>query len=311
MSTDVARASAPASVGNVGVGFDVLGLAFDMARDVVTATRENAPGARLGRVDGLLDALPEEPAKNTALSAADALLKAAGVDWGARLDVRKGVPLSAGMGGSAASATAAAAAVNALLPEPYPDDALLPFAMAGERASSDPPPWDNVAASLHGGLVLVARLDPPFLTRVPTPTGVTTVLFHPARRTETAAARGLLSDTVPLDTAVEHARRTAAFMTGCATDDADLIAAGLEDVLVEPQRLALFPDLPRVQAAARKAGALGCSFSGSGPSVFAWTPVEKADAVEAAMARIFADLDLDARAYRASLDGEGVRLEPI
>lgn len=169
---DRASASAPASIGNVGVGFDVLGQAFDAVRDRVTAIREDAPGVRLGAVSGLVARLPDSPASNTALAAAAALLAASGATFGVRLDIDKGVPISAGMGGSAASAVAAAAAVNALLPVPYTLEELLPFAIEGERVSSDPPPWDNVMASLMGGLVLAARLDPPLIRRLPAPGGI-------------------------------------------------------------------------------------------------------------------------------------------
>src|SRR3954468_21534956 len=149
-----ASASAPASIGNVGVGFDILGQAFDAARDRVTAFREADPAIRLGAVAGLVKILRARPDANTALAAGRAVLRACGEPFGIRLDIEKGVPLSAGMGGSAASAVAGAAAVNALLGEPFAIEELLPFALEGERAASDPPPWDNVVASLLGGLVL-------------------------------------------------------------------------------------------------------------------------------------------------------------
>ncbi|MEO1038576.1 MAG: homoserine kinase [Pseudomonadota bacterium] len=305
-----ASASAPASIGNVAVGFDVLGQAFDAARDRVIAYREPAPGVRLGQVAGLVDTLPETPDSNTALAAAEALLRAARAPFGVRLDIDKGVPVSAGMGGSAASAVAAAAAVNALLPKPYATEALLPFAMEGERVSSDPPPWDNVMASLLGGLVIAADIEAGLVQRLPAPAGVASILFHPDAKTETRAARALLAGQVPMALAVEHARRIASFVAGCATNDEALIRAGMQDVLVEPQRLALLPQLSAVQTAAGKAGALGCSFSGSGPSVFAWAYEADAEAVQAAMAQAFADAGLGARAYRAPIQSDGVRLEP-
>ncbi|MGS1017383.1 homoserine kinase [Allosphingosinicella humi] len=306
-----AIASAPASIGNVGVGFDVLGQAFDAARDTVTAVREEAPGVRLGAVSGLVDSLPDTPRTNTALAAADALLKAAGVSFGVRLSIDKGVPVAAGMGGSAASAVAAAAAVNALLPEPYEMADLLPFALEGERVASDPPHWDNVMASLLGGLVLAARVEPPLVQRLPVPEGVVAILLHPAVKTETKAARALLRKEVPMDLVVEHSRRIAAFAAGCAANDAELIRAGLEDVLVEPQRAHLLPALDAVKKAALAAGALGCSFSGSGPSVFAWAPENKAVAVEDAMAWAFMEAGLAARAYRAPVSSAGARVERV
>ena len=304
-----ARASAPASIGNVGVGFDVLGQAFDAARDTITVRREAEPGVRLGAVTGLVDRLPAEVGSNTALAAAQAVLRAAGAGFGVRVDIDKQIPVSAGMGGSAASAVAAAAAVNALLENPCETADLLAFALEGETVSADPPPWDNVMAALLGGLVIAARLEPALIAPVPAPNGVTAILFHPEARTETAAARGLLSKTVPLETAVEHARRISAFTLGCATGDRALMRAGLEDVLIEPQRAFLLPELPAVKAAALGEGALGCSFSGSGPSVFAWADDADADRVEHAMADAFVRAGRVARAYRAPLTSQGVRLE--
>jgi homoserine kinase len=305
-----ATASAPASIGNAGVGFDVLGLAFDAARDRVTAVREPGAGARLGAVSGLVDALPDTPETNTALAAARALLDAAGAGFGVRLSIDKGVPLAAGMGGSAASAVAAAAAVNALLAEPLATIDLLPFALAGERISSDPPPWDNVAAALYGGLVLIAREQPGQVRRLPVPQGIVSLLFHPPVQTETRAARRILRPDVPMATAVEHSRRLAAFVAGCTTGNVDLIRAGLEDILVEPQRAHLLPALAPVKAAALGAGALGCSFSGSGPSVFAWALERDADAVADAMDAAFRAVGVEATAYRASAECAGVRLAP-
>jgi homoserine kinase len=303
-----ATASAPASIGNVGVGFDILGQAFDAVRDTVTATREAQAGVRLGQVTGLTDSLPKEPEANTALAAARAVLEAAGSPFGVRLSIDKGVPLSAGMGGSAASAVAAAAAANALLGSPFAVEELLPFALEGERVASDPPHWDNVMASLLGGLVLAASEKPALVQRLPVPRGIVAIVLHPAVKVETRSARRILATEVPMQLAIEHSRRVAAFVAGCATGDLDLLSAGLEDVLVEPQRQHLLPALPVVKAAALNAGALGCSFSGSGPSVFAWAVSAKADAVEQAMFAAFAQSGMAADAYRAPIASEGVKV---
>jgi homoserine kinase len=307
--TSFATASAPASIGNIGVGFDVLGQAFDVVRDTVRARRVREPGASLGKVTGIVDRLPAETGANTALAAAAALLEAAKPGFGVRLDIDKQIPISAGMGGSAASAVAAAAAVNTLLETPFEIPDLFPFALAGETASADPPPWDNVMAALHGGLVMAARLDPPLIVPLPAPDGVTAILFHPDARTDTAAARQLLAPSVPMHTAVEHARRISAFVLGCTRGDPALIRAGLDDILVEPQRATLLLELASVKAAAREAGALGCSFSGSGPSVFAWADDALAGRVEAAMADAFANAGRAAQAYTAPLTGAGVRVQ--
>jgi homoserine kinase len=225
-----------------------------------------------------------------------------------RLSILKGVPLAAGMGGSAASAVAAAAAANALLGEPFSTGELLPFALEGERVASDPPHWDNVMASLLGGLVLAASEEPALVQRLPAPEGVVAILLHPEAAVETRMARSILAPQVPLKLAVEHSRRVAAFVAGCATGDIELVRVGLEDLLVEPQRQHLVPALPQVKAAALAAGALGSSFSGSGPSVFAWALEADADAVELAMSSAFASGGVAARAYRAPVASEGVRV---
>lgn len=311
MTTQFASASAPASIGNVGVGFDILGQAFDAARDRVTAIREEEPGVRLGTVTGLAASLPDNPRTNTALAAAEAVLAAAGQPFGVRLSIEKGVPLAAGMGGSAASAVAGAAATNALLDEPFPLESLLLFALEGERVASDPPHWDNVMASLYGGLILAAREEPPLLHRLPVPKGVVAILIHPAVKIETRMARSILALDVPLKLAVEHSRRVASFVAGCCAGDMELIRAGLQDLLVEPQREHLLPQLPAVRQAALEAGALGCSFSGSGPSVFAWALEADANAVEDAMSWAFVDSDIPVRAYRAPVASAGVCVERV
>ena len=308
MQAEFASASAPASIGNVAVGFDILGQAFDAVRDTVTVTREEKAGIRLGDVSGLVSTLPADPKSNTALAAAQAVFEAAKAPFGARLDIDKGVPVSAGMGGSAASAVAGAAAANALLGEPFSLEELLPFALEGERAASDPPPWDNVVACLFGGLVLVAREEPLLVQRLKVPDGVCAVLLHPQAKVETRQARAILKADVPMQLAIEHSRNVAAFIAGCTTGDLELVRAGLVDLLVEPQREHLLPVLRHVRKAALAAGALGCSFSGSGPSVFAWAADGDADAVEAAMAETFAGAEIPARAYRAPASSDGVRV---
>ena len=306
-----ASASAPASIGNVGVGFDILGQAFDAARDEVTAVSETEPGVRLGDVSGLVSGLPDTVGTNTALAAAKAVLDAAGAPFGARLSIHKGVPLSAGMGGSAASAVAGAAAANALLDAPFSIAELLPFALEGERIASDPPHWDNVMASLLGGLVLAAREQPALVQRLPVPKGVVTILLHPAATVETRMARGILREDVPMRLAVEHSRRVSAFVAGCAAGDLALVRAGFDDLLVEPQRAHLLPLLPQVKHAAMAVGALGCSFSGSGPSVFAWALEADADRVADAMSWAFVEGGMAARAYRAPAASDGVRIERV
>ena len=155
--TESVTAFAPASIGNVGVGFDVLGLALEGVGDRVVAEKVDGQGVRISEVRGLdgnlHPYLSTDPETNTASIAAAALWKAHG-RGGIALKIHKGVPLQSGMGSSAASAVAAVVAANALLDEPLPVEALLPFALEGEKFASGGLHADNVAPSLLGGLVL-------------------------------------------------------------------------------------------------------------------------------------------------------------
>ncbi len=307
-SPDSVTATAPASIGNIGVGFDILGQSFTALKDTVTARRIPETGVRLGSVDGLVSKLPDEPQRNTALRGALALLEDAKADFGAEISVTKGVPLSAGLGGSASSAVAAVVAVNALLPEPYSTAQLFEFALEGETASSDPPPPDNVAAALFGGIVFIRPGGDPELVEIPPPSGLVCAAAHPDAELDTRLSRSILSRTVPLARVVEHSRDLASFIIGCCRDDLGLVADGLRDCLIEPQRAGLVHGFTEAKAQAMAAGALGCSLSGSGPTVFAWAREADGEAVAAALKSGFAEAGVGSRVYAAPLTGAGAEI---
>jgi homoserine kinase len=192
--SDAVTAFAPASIGNVGVGFDMLGLALSGgAGDTIIATRSDTPGISIEEVRGLDGEihpyLSADPLENTASIAAQALWDAAGATGGASLKVHKGVPLQSGMGSSAASAVAAVVAVNALLDDPLESAELLPYALEGEKYASGGLHADNVAPSLLGGLVLCPTVLLPDVVRLPVPAGISAVLVHPELQVNTAHAR--------------------------------------------------------------------------------------------------------------------------
>lgn len=278
-----ARAFAPASVGNVGVGFDILGLAVDALGDTVRATRRAAPGVAITAIGGVETELPREPERNTAGRAAQALLEEERVDWGVELEIVKGIPLGSGLGGSAASAVAAVVAVNALLERPREPAQLVGPALEGECVASGARHADNVAPSLLGGLVLCLGPGSMRLERVPVPRGVRVVLAHPRMFLSTRAAREILRPEVPLALLVRQSANLAGFLAACYTDRAELLRFSLEDVVVEPQRARLIPGFVEARAAALAAGALGGSISGAGPSSFFLALEDDAERVRAAV----------------------------
>ena len=277
-------AFAPATVSNVGCGFDVLGFALHEPGDTVTAAF--VPGLGIQIVDILGDAgrLPRDAAKNTAGVAARALAEMVGDRRGIALTIRKGLPLSSGLGGSAASAVAAAVAVDALLGARLPLETLMACAFQGERIGAGSAHGDNIAPAVYGGFVLVRVPDPPDVVRLPVPNGLTAVVVHPDLEIETARARAMLGTEVPLADAIRQWANLGAFVDALHRGDFDLLSRALEDTIAEPRRAPLVPGLAVIKQAAVDAGALGCSLSGSGPSLFALcrTP-GAADAVAAAM----------------------------
>jgi homoserine kinase len=301
-------AFAPASVGNVAVGFDVLGHAFPVIGDRVRATPGAKPGVRITAVTGITTELPLDAAANTAGRAAQSLLASQAPNWGVDLEIEKGIPLGSGLGGSAASAVAAVVAVNELLDRPLARLALLSHAIEGEAVASGARHADNVAASLLGGLVLTVGGDQPRCVQVPVPAAVRCVLVHPRLFLSTRAAREMLQPTVPLADLVRQSANLAGFLAGCHSGDLSLIRACFEDVVIEPQRARLIPGFGAVKGAALANRALGCSISGAGPSVFAWCEAAHAEAVRAAMCAAFAAAGLECDHWIAPVGGEGATI---
>jgi homoserine kinase len=303
-----ATAFAPASVGNVAIGFDILGFTLGVLGDRVTVTRSTAPGVTITAVHGVAGEISREARTNTAGRALLALADATRPGFGFEVEIDKGIPLGSGLGGSAASAVAAVVAANALLEHPASPLELLKFAMAGEAVASGARHVDNIAPSLFGGLVLTVGIDQPRVKQIPVPPGIRAIVVHPHMFIATAEARAILKDSVALADFVWQTANLAGFISGCYTTDLDLIRASFEDVVIEPQRQALIPGFAAVRGGALAAGALGCSISGAGPSMFAWALAPQATAVLAAMRAAFAHQGLQTDDWIVEIDPAGARV---
>ncbi len=303
-----ATAFAPASVGNVAIGFDIMGFSVDALGDRVTVSVRDTPGVEILATRGVADELPREPRNNTAGRAVLALLEALRPGFGFSIEIDKGIPLGSGLGGSAASAVGAVVAANALLPQPAGPLELLKFALAGEAVASGGRHADNIAASLFGGLVLTVGIDHPRVKQIPVPAGVRAVIVHPHMFLATARARAILKGSVELSDFVWQTANLAGFISGCYTSDLDMIRASLEDVVIEPQRAALIPGFHDVRRGAMEAGALGCSISGAGPTMFALSTDATAPAVLAAMRREFARQSLATDEWVVEMRPTGARV---
>jgi len=306
-------AFAPASIGNVCVGFDMLGLALAAVGDRVTAKRIEKPGVHVAEVRGLDGEihpyLSTATKHNTASIAALALWQAHGDSSGLELVVRKGVPLQSGMGSSAASAVAAAVAVNALLPEPLAHEDLLPYALEGEAYASGGAHADNVAPSLIGGLVLCPPVLLPKAIELPTPTGIASVLVHPELQIHTAQSRKGLAKGYSQEQWLSQQGYLAGFIAGCAADDHDLIRQSFHDVIIEPQRSVSIACFDQVKEAALRANALGASISGSGPSLFALCKESNASNVASAMEQACRASGLECQSWVSPMTTPGAHVE--
>lgn len=307
--SDEVTVFAPASMGNVAVGYDVLGSALDCMGDRVTVRPLDEPVVRIGSITGRVTDLPTAPADNTATVALLDLQEKRGLDFGFEVSLEKGIPLGSGLGGSAASAVGAVVAAAQFLPNPLSYDELLPHALAGEAVASGAIHPDNVAPCLYGGLVLTRAVDPPDVVSIPIPDPIQCVLVRPERVIATRDARACLPESVPLATSVQQTAHLGAFVAGCYRNDISLIGRALRDLIVEPHRAELVPGFADVQGAAMEAGALGCSLSGAGPTLFAWCEGHTtAESVRDAMTMAFTQHDVATEAWISPIPEEGARV---
>ncbi len=310
-----ARVFAPASVANVAVGFDLLGFSVDVVGDIVTLEKTNKKGEividKITR-DGVATNIVLDPWKNTATAGLFRMSRDLNFDFGFQVSIEKGIALGSGMGGSAASAVAGVAAANELLDEPLSKDRLLSYALLGEAQASGSFHADNIAPSFFGGLTLSRvreQKDLPLVEvlQIPAPESLFCVLVHPEISISTKSARGILQPTVPVKTCIEQSANLAGFIAGCFQSDLDLISRCLKDVWIEPQRAHLIPGFADVKAAALESGALGCSISGAGPSIFALArSLVSANQIQKAMVSQFSQLKT--QSWLVPLTGKGAQV---
>lgn len=301
------RAYAPGSAANLGPGFDCLGVALQGLGDRVRATRSGAGGVRVLAVSD--PRIPTEPERNTAALAASGVLRAAGARFGLELSVDKGLPLAGGLGGSAASAVAGAVAAAALVGHELPVEVLLEAAMDAEEAVAGRHA-DNVVPCLRGGAMLIAG-DPWRAARLRIHPLLRFVVATPDYGVPTARARSVLPDAVARGEAVAQAAHLVRLVLGLETGDPDLLRSCMEDRIAEPARLPLLPGFLEARQAGLVAGAAGVTISGAGPTALALAPVDRAEAVAAAMTAAYKARGIGCLVRVTEADGRGARLEEL
>lgn len=297
---------APASVANVACGFDVLGFALHEPGDFVTVETSEQADIRITKITGDEGKLPLATEKNTAGVAILEMCKKLNYTGGLEIEIHKNMPMGSGLGSSAASAVAAVVACNELLGNPLSKAELLPFVLEAERAACGAAHADNAAASLLGGFILARSHEPLDVIKIDFPSELYAAVVHPHIEIRTEDTRRILRKQVSLSLAVKQWANVGALVAGLQKGDMDLISRSLEDVIIEPVRGLLIPGFESVKQAALEAGALGCSISGSGPSIFALCDgKESAKKAGAQMVSILEGFELGCDLYISEINGEG------
>jgi homoserine kinase len=300
---------APATIANLACGFDTLGLAINGPGDEIIGYLTNKPGVQIEEITGGKD-LPHDPTKNTAGIAAQAFLDAHGdPSIGVSMRIHKKMPNGSGLGSSAASAVAGCLLLNELLRRPFEKRQLLPFAMQGESYASKAYHADNVAPCLLGGIQLIrdnATLD---VQRIFPPRGIFMAVVYPNIKMLTSEARAILKPEITLQQHIAQSANLASLIVALHNSDFPLMRRCLVDQIIEPQRSHLIPEFSKIQAMALEQGAIGCSISGAGPSIFALCSNSLiAEEIGERMKAIYKDVKIRSTVYISPINNEGAQL---
>ena len=297
----------PATVANVGAGFDIMGFAVDGLGDRMILRTNASEEISISLITGDDGKISRIPAENTAGVALIHFMKHLDIRQGVELEIHKLSPVGSGLGSSASSAAAAVFGLNELLGNPVSDKlGLIPFALEGEKLASGGIHADNIAPAMLGGMLVVRSASPLDVINIPVPSQLFTVLVHPDLEILTKAARNLVPRQVSLKDTISQMANVAGFIMAMVNNDMPLLTRSFQDLLAEPYRAPLITGYQKVKQAALDNGAIGCSISGSGPTVFAFTTgIENAEKIAAAMVLAFFNAGVKAHSFLSPINPTG------
>ncbi len=303
-------AFAPASVTNVGCGFDVLGFALDDPGDEVVVRLNGHKGLAIKNITGDNGMISREIEKNTAGRAASSFVNEIGFKEGIEIEIHKKMGLGTGLGSSAASAVAAVVALDALLETKFDKRTLMKFALEGEKLTCGGRMHaDNVAACLYGGFIIARSVDELDIINIDYPDDLYCTILYPHIVMDTSDMRRILKKDISLADGVRQWGNIAAMVAGLMKKDYKLISRSLKDYIIEPVRSALIPGFNEIKNAALDNGALGCSISGSGPSIFALSRSgNNAEKIAGAMQNAANKLGVENEAFISGINKAGPRI---
>jgi homoserine kinase len=304
------RIFAPASVTNVSCGFDIMGFAIDSPGDELILRLTDNKGIKISKITGDDGKLPSDLYKNTAGLSLLSLANHLNIKDGIEIEIHKKMKLGTGLGSSAASAVGSVYALNELLGKPLSKTELLPFALEGEKLTSGGTPHaDNVSACLFGGFVVVRSVNPLDVVSIDIPDNLFCTIIYPHIEINTADTRRILKKQILLSDAVKQWGNIAGLVAGLMKNDYELIGRSLHDEIIEPVRSVLIPGFDDIKKESLKAGALGCSISGSGPSMFAFSSSRPAaEKVGKAMESVLDELGVENSIFISRINKEGPKV---
>lgn len=304
---DSIKIFSPATVANVGCGFDVLGLCLDKVGDQMVIRKTQRKGIFITKIEGF--ELPYAVHENVAGVSALAMYNELNVDFGFEIEIYKQIKPGSGIGSSAASAAGSVFGMNYLLDNAFDKIDLIKFAMSGEAVASKSEHADNIAPAILGGFTLVKQNNPLEVIQLPTPKALHAVIVHPQIEIKTADSRAVLPKTVALSDAITQWSNVGSLVHALHTSDYNLIGKSLKDVVIEPHRSKLIPNFNSLRKISLESGALGCSISGSGPSLFSLCEgLENARKVEANQRRFMTNIGIPFETHISKINTEGIKI---
>lgn len=296
---------APATIANVGPGYDIIGLALQGVGEYLEMELLDSDEIIIQPIPDYPD-LPLSTDENIAGIVAKAMLNQLELRHGLSIKIEKQVKPGSGLGSSACTAAATAFAVNELVERPFSSLELVEFAMLGEKATSGKAHADNVAAALLGGFCIIKSYHPLEILSIPFPKDLQIVVAHPQIEVNTSDSKRILKKEMVLPDVIIQMGNITALIAGITTSNYDWIRSGMHDLIAEPIRSYLIPGFVRAKSLAIEAGALGCSISGSGPSIFAFCEDEKqAQTLGDRWKQFYADLEIDSNIYLSKINPRG------
>ena len=299
---------APASIANLGCGFDIMGMALDEVGDVLEMSLdEDSSGISI--VNETDVPLPEDIDQNVITPVIRKFFEMTG--HSGRVDVRvlKKIYPGSGIGSSAASSAAAAFGINELFGAPLSEEDVVVCAMEGENLASGGYHADNAAPAVMGGIILIRGYEPLDVIKLPVPGNLYCPVIHPHLMVSTKEARSILPKEIPMHTAVTQWGNVGGLVAGLCTGNIELVGRAMRDVVAEPYRKQFIPGFDELRAKLLGAGALAMNISGSGPSVFALANrADIAQRVGSIMERHFAQQGILSETYVVKVSNKGARL---